>query len=246
MSTSTVEVEYMNKTEKIKKFNKYKEFEDFILDHFYISPEDKPNLEINYLDEDGDTNYLFNGEESEELEEKYQDSLSCSQPKYLIKLNEEENEEAVDINDSTNSIVKQKEKVLTQINDYKNKLIELCSNNIQKKLKEKDEELEKEIIDIEKYYQENLDKFKEVIKKNTENVFSKIKDVFKEALDNNIKEYDTKVNEEIKNEINDINQNFIGEIKKVNLEVLREINRKFIEALEKNKNALNKIENTNN
>lgn len=237
MSNDTVEVTYLNWTEKLKKCSTYNEFKSKLIEHFYLLESEAKKMIINYYDEDGDENCIANDDD-------YKSSLACPSPQYLLIVEDEENKKVEgNLKESSDKVLTQRDKILDQINDYKKNLIQLCSNIIQKKLKEKDEQLEKEINDLEKYYEESLDKFKDKIKNDTENVLEKIKETFEKLLKEKINEYDTTIKENLNEEIEKISKKCIEEIDQVKLDDMDKEQQKLFKLLQDSHNIFKEIEN---
>ena len=234
MSDDTVEIIYLDWNEKIKKCSSYKEFLSELIYHFYLSQSEESRIELFYFDDEEDLNNISN-------EEDYNQSLNYPHPKYLLKIQEIKKKE-IDINESCNKLLSQKEKILNQINDYKKKLVEHCSKIIQQKLKEKDEQLEKEINNLEKFYQESLDKFKDNIKSDTENVLAKIKENFVKLLNEKTKEYDTNIKEDLNTELEKISEKFIEEIDQIKIEDMQKEQENMYSLLQESTKTFKEIE----
>ena len=227
-SSDEVQIDYLGRSTSLQKASTYDEFISSLAKKFYLTENMKEGIKFYYLDEDDDLIPLSNS--------KYNDFLKEAK-KAVLKV--EEKVESVDAPSGNGgnldeSLLPLKEK----IDEYKNKLNEICQTNIKNKLEEIEKKHQEEMEQLGKLYKDKLEKYKNQIQKKTVKIFEEIKSKSSEILLQKLNEY----NEEIEKEIDELiknKENIVNnKINEAGLENLEKQQKEVSEIVLENKNLL--------
>lgn len=166
---------------KIKK--KYDDIKQSIKDSLYLTEEDYNNLQINFLDADGDENIL----EEDTFEDAYNAKEWVTSKKVGTTPGKQEQ--------NNNTVSKE------EIKKMKNNIYNKCAKIIEKKIKETNDKWKKKFEELNNKFQDELKKRETLNKKTLEEIIDKMSNEAKDMVENRVNDYNNNIKELLKSKL---------------------------------------------
>ena len=227
MTEEVIPVKYLEQTIRVKRPPTFEDFISQLVDTFFLTENMKNNINLKYIDDDGDEIPVDNDEYT---------SLN-NENTLILTIPEIEKPDGENINIDVNKSLKKMKK---DYEDYKKKLVEISQNIINKKLKEVDKKNKEEIEEINKKYENCLKKIKEVTQSQINNLLSTIEQKCEEIMDKELTEYNNYIEKKLLEVFQKINDLLEKKDNEINIGLLEDKQNEVTKVLENNKEELDK------
>jgi len=191
-----IEIDYLNKKTKILLPEKYSDFIESCKKTFFISESRSQLMEFSYEDEGGES-YSID-------EDEYNNRDSIKAKYWILKINEDEEEEEKDNNKNIKEqILRMKKDIIKEVRRKKEKIFEEYNKKLKEKIKIRNEELQKNINKIKEEYINNLKQFKQELKEQNKKSIDEISDKLIKLYENNLSNIGQSLKSELKSEVKD-------------------------------------------
>ena len=229
-SGDEVQIDYLGHSSTLKKASSYNEFISSLVKKFYLTENMKEGMHFYYLDEDDE--YVL-------LSSNIYDEFLKEAKKAVLKVEEKaESENKSNENGAGANSPEDLKSIVEQVNEYKNKLNEICQKNIEDRLEEVNKRHQKELKQLVELYEDKLKTYKNHIKTKTEELFKELKGKSIDILLDKLNEYNEDIEKEVEQLIKDKENTVINKVNDLDIGNLEKQQKEVSEIVLENKRLL--------